>query len=349
MKTIKIYRPGGLYKWAWLLCLCLGLILWPATQTAMAQSPANSTVSGTITGNNDVRASTIKSTQIISSGKTAYWAENEIVLNPGFEVKAGATFTANIERDSLHHVKMLTYNLWGNHSEYTEHAKVIKNSGADVVSLQEVRREVNFDKLKEGSGLSGKMCATINVFGVKYGIGMLWNENVVGAPIETKEEVISTPTDIEIDDKKRGFIVAEFNDFCFVATHYGLIDSNKLNQSKAILSNTLVQKCFNNGKPVYIAGDMNSEAKDPMASSLNKLKEKGFTILNNISDTTHRTHPVESDTNLGYIDLILERNTKSYHKTIERGIPIPEGERKYWKDTLKVSDHFPYMVRVKVK
>ena len=330
MKAIKIYRPGGIYRWVCLWCLCLGL----SFSFVMAQTPANSTVSGTVTGNNDVRASTINSTQIISSGKTDYWAENEIVLNPGFEVKADATFTANMERDSLHHVKMLTYNLWGNHSDYTEHAKVIKNSGADVVSVQEVKYETNFDKLKEGSGLSGKMCATINVLGIKYGIGMLWNENVVGAPIETKEEVIPTPTDIDIDDKKRGFIVAEFQDFCFVATHYGLKDENKLKQSNAILNNTLVQKCFNSRKPVYIAGDLNDE---PDKASIIKLKDNGFEVLNKIGDPTHATLWGT------HIDLILERNSKPDHKTIERGIPVETG------DSWTLSDHFPYMVRVKVK
>ena len=331
MKAIKIYRPGGLSGWAWLLCLCLGLNLWAATQTALAQSPANSTVSGTITGNNDVRASTIKSTQIISSGKTAYWAENEIVLNPGFEVKAGATFTANIQRDSLHHVKMLTYNLWGDHSDYEKHAQVIKNSGADVVSVQEVRHEYKFNNLKDWCGLSGVMLTTVSVLGINccYGIGLLWNERTVGRPIETTMTRINTDCAAETDNY-RGFIVAEFNDFCFVATHYSLDTvTYQMKMSEAILSNTLVQKCFNNGKPVYIAGDMNAKPND---RPIIRLKEEGFVVL----DTTIAPGRDRR------IDLILERNRNSYHKTLESGIPVNTSN---W----TLSDHFPYYSRVKIK
>ena len=344
MKAINLYRQGGLYRRAW-WCLFFGLILWTSTQTALAQSPANSTVSGTITGNNDVRASTIKSTQIISSGKTAYWAENEIVLNPGFEVKSGATFTANMERDSLHHVTMLTYNLGERTSIYDTHGLWIKTFKADVVSLQEVRGLVPFGTLKEKSGLSGEMFWT--TWPGLYGIGMLWNKNVVGEPIELQSERI--PTENDAYDKKRGFMVAEFKDFCFVATHYSVNETHQSEMSSAILSHSLVQKCSNAGKPVYIAGDMNKSAKYAQSSeALSKLINAGFTILNNVSDPAHSTRPQNGYTE-GFIDLILERNANSYHKTIWRGIPVPREKLGYWQDKAKYTDHFPYMVRVKIK
>ena len=321
------------------------------TASPISSAPGSETLSlsGTVTGSSYKRACKIESSQIISVGRTTYLAEEEIVLKPGFEVKPGAELDATLNRESFHHVTMLTYNLGTKANGYDKHAEIVKDSKADVVSVQEVRREVNFNTLKEKSGLSGMMCVTIyyipkwlewarwlfEPIAIRYGIGMLWNVNSIGAPIAHSTQVLDLPNDM---DKKRAFIVAEFQDFCFVATHYSLDAAYRLDMSNAILANWLVRKCLNSRKPVYIAGDLNAEAKDPNAASLNRLKGEGFKILNNINDTTHSTFPQE-DINKGYIDLILEHNTNPYHKIIERGIPARN----------TTSDHYPYSVKVKIK
>ena len=308
-------------------------------------SPKELTLRGIVDKNSDVRASTIKSTQVISAGKTDYWAENEIVLNPGFEVAAGAEFKAGISRDSLNHVAMLTYNLGERTSIYDTHGLWIKKFKADVVSLQEVRGLIPFGTLKNKCGLSGEM------FGPEwpgvYGIGMLWNKYVVGEPIELKCKRMKTKNDGS--DGKRGFMVAEFKDFCFVATHYSLNETHQSEMSSAILAHSLVQKCINAGKPVYIAGDMNKSAKYAQSSeALSKLINAEFTILNNVSDSAHSTRP-QDGYEKGFIDLIFEHNTNPYHKTIWRGIPVPREKLEYWQDKAKYTDHFPYLVRVKIK
>ncbi len=67
-------------------------------------------------------------------------------------------------------------------------------------------------------------------------------------------------------------------------------------------------------------------------------------MLNNTS--------LDADKTAGrYIDLIMEYNDNQdngYYKLIERGIPLTKEQKKEWKDN-KVSDHFPYFVKVKMK
>jgi hypothetical protein len=59
--------------------------------------PNTLTLSGTLTGNNDYSAvEIITSTQVINSGSTSYKSGSEIILKPGFNVKAGSNFHAHI-------------------------------------------------------------------------------------------------------------------------------------------------------------------------------------------------------------------------------------------------------------
>ncbi|MCM1042579.1 MAG: lamin tail domain-containing protein [Bacteroides sp.] len=297
-------------------------------------------ISGTITKDQYREAPGIESTQVIAGGTTTYMAGDEIILSPGFAVRDGAEFHAVMNRDRFHHVGMLTYNLKGGKSLYTTHADYIKKSKADVVSVQEVRLKAKFKNLKKACGMEGDMKPTLYFWAednddlkpiaVKYGIGMLWNPDVVGNPIEKSYKLLETPNDKYKYDKKRAYMVAEFKDFCFVATHYSTNPTHREEMSNSILSNSLVHKCNASGKPIYIAGDMNARENDP---PIKMFTNKGYVVLNENSESS--------------IDLILEYNTNPYHKKIECGIPVPENERD---DFLKdVSDHLPYFVKVKVK
>ena len=316
------------------------------------QSSSNSetlSLSGTVTNNSNQRACRIESSQTISAGKTTYLAEEEIVLNPGFEVKAGTEFEATINRESFHHVTMLTYNLGPEIDDYCDHAKNITKSKAAVVSVQEVRRAANFRKLKRKTGLSGEMCITIycvpdgpewlnnslKPIAVKYGIGMLWDPNSIGYRINHTYKIMETPNDRH--DKKRAFMVAEFQDFCFVATHYSLNETHRLEMSDSILNNWLVKKCLNAGKPVYIAGDMNEDRRKESATAVNTFINHGFRLLNT---------PVKKDIDGRFIDLILEHNINPYNKTLSTGVPIDDFDQ--W-NADEISDHYPYFVKVKVK
>ena len=375
MKAIKIYRPGGLSGWALTLCLFFCLCMVASTQTSiMAMDnllqndnavqtnniddfsplcnngenisdssrtkapPALSTeLTGTISGNNTYKASTITSSQIISSGSTTYLAEKEITLKPGFEVKSRAEFQTIVSRDYFHlEVTMMTYNIKGINSLCITHGEYIKKSKAAVVSVQEIMTDVGglkFDNLKSSSGLEGEMLTTISKWYGDYGIGTLWNPDVVGNPVDKSNQLIDCPND---RDGIRAFMVTEFQDFCFVATHYSLNETHRVEMSNAILNNTLVKKCLNAGKPVYIAGDMNAVKED---APVKKFTDYGFKVLNT---------PVGKDAKTGarFIDLILGYNTDSYHRVINSGVPIDDFNQ--W-DKDNISDHYPYYVKVQIK
>lgn len=306
--------------------------------------PDDLTLTGTETGDKDYRTKTIVSSQIIANGKTQYWAEEGITLGPGFEVKPGADFVAGVERDSVHLVKLMTYNLHGQHTEYKEHAKVVKKANPDVVAVQEVRGLNKFKILKEKSGYEGKRFCTI----VDYGIGLLYKKSSVGDPINVKKQLVATYD--KWCEIYRGFIVAEFRDFCFVATHFSLKKDGRKTMANRILENDLVQDCIQQGKPVYIAGDMNEEpANKEQVSSLPILDAAGFKILNNKEKVQSTNIYVDATLHGTFmIDLILEHNTNPYHKTIYRGIPMTENERSQFLED-EISDHLPYFVKVKIK
>lgn len=307
--------------------------------------PDDLTLSGTASGTNDRRSKTITSNQVIESGTTQYWTEEEIVLGPGFEVKEGAEFVAGVERDSVHLVKMMTYNLRGNHTEYKKHAQVVKNANPDVVAVQEVRKKHKFKILKDSSGYSGDMKITVGI--IQYGIGLLWNPAIVGNPIKKSYQKVKTKDSFW--EKNRAYMVAAFHDFCFVSTHYSLKKDGREKMSQKILENSLVTQCQNEGKPVYIAGDLNEHIHDKAALSI--LEEGGYELLNNkdfIQDRNKNYHYADSTKADGaMIDFIYEYNKNPYHKTMERGVPIPASQRKQFFEN--ISDHLPYRVRVKIK
>lgn len=309
----------------------------------MGGVPDDLTLTGTETGDKDYRTKTIVSSQIIASGETQYWAEEGITLDPGFEVKPGAEFYADVEPDSVHLGKMMTYNLKGKHTEYKEHAKVVKNANPDVVAVQEVRGLHKFKILKEKSGYKGERFCTI----VDYGIGLLYKKSSVGDPIQIKKKLVATYD--KWYEIYRGFMVAEFRDFCFVATHLSLKKDGRKKMANQILDNDIVKDCMKEGKPVYIAGDMNEAPGDEDKRSAVPIWEaNGFEIVNSIEMLPGSNKFVDSTRQGGnMIDLILEHNVNPKHKTINRGVPIPPAQRNQFFES--ISDHLPYFVKVKVR
>lgn len=308
-----------------LAVLCIGKI------TSQVMDPINLPLSGTQTGNNKYKAVNIQSTQLINSGKTTYIAGNEIVLNPGFEVKPGAEFEAIVENDSLNHLTLMTYNI--KKQSYSENGGVIKLSGADVVAVQEIIFGTNnFTTLKNAAEMEGEGCATYLTTLAGYGIALLWKASF-GAPINYKAKKIkSSSADA---DRHRAYIIAEFSDFCIVSTHYSLVQSDRNTMTNTILSENIIVNCKNSGKPIYIAGDFNEE---PNGEAIGIFINNGnFEVLNNIIPS-HATRPSGT-----HIDLILEDNNNLNHKIIDRGIPAAADT------TYTLSDHLPYVVKVKLK
>ena len=242
-----------------------------------------------------------------------------------------------VHGDSVYLIKLMTYNLKGRHTEYKIHAQVVKNADPDVVAVQEVRGLNKFEILKEKSGYKGIRFCTV----VDYGIGLLYKSSSVGEPLQVKKILVDTYD--KWYEIFRGFIVAEFRDFCFVATHYSQKEEGKKKMTREILKNSLVRKCINEGKPVYLAGDMNTKPDEP---GIQGLKEAGFEVLNN-TDKIGSNYVDATRRSGAMIDLILGYNTNPNHKTIEKYIPIPESERAAFFDN--ISDHLPYFVKVKFK
>jgi Uncharacterized protein conserved in bacteria len=226
---------------------------------------------------------------------------------------------------SLDTLSIMTYNLWQNHGDYSEHARVITNSGADVVALQELKGS-KFKKLKKETGLQG----------VKYGLniynGLLWKPSL-GKP-KVKHNLVMCWKE---KDKFRAYSIAEFNDFVIVFTHYSLSSDGRIKITEKILKEDIVK---NYQKPVYVAGDINESPHNGKAIAL--FRDAGFEVLNDTTRYDNGRYHHNTRYRGEMIDLILEKNTNPSREIINRGIPADADT------TYTISDHLPYVVRVKL-
>jgi len=345
--------------------LCLG-----KANSQIITVPDNLSLSGTVTGNNTYEATgTIQSTQVISSGKTTYTAGDEVVLDDGFEVASGAEFEIIMDNfDDANHLTIMTYNLSTGTSiaAYNMHAEVIKACNPDVVAVQEVAWLCNYDRLKNKTGYKAARKCTRG-WDHLYTV-LMWKPSL-GKPIDiVRERIKQTKYDEFI--RYQAYIIAEFQDFCFIATHIHAPDKDTI--INAILNENIVQSCISAGKPIYFAGDMNFEPNDTVVTGT--LKNAGFEVLNdqtpcetNEPDTVNcKNYKYWTSHGRWLKDLILECNTNPKRKIIERGIPTAILENLDWKfasphdttgefinypllSTDYNSDHFPYVVKVKIK
>ena len=341
--------------------LCIGKI------NSQVIDPTNLPLSGTQTGDNEYKAVNIQSTQVINSGKTTYTAGNSVVLNPGFEVELGAEFEIIMDDDALNHLTLMTYNLSTNTQAkyYNMHAKVIKACNPDVVAIQELAWKRNFNRIKDSTGYEGTKRCTRGVENLH--IAMFWKPEL-GTPKISKKRMLITQYDGHI--RYQAYIIAEFEDFCFIATHISATDKDELINS--MLNHEEVIKIKNAGKPIYFAGDMNLEPDDPAMmgkpDSPGTLKNAGFEVLNDMTKKENCNEEEEiscykyTTSDGGWLkDLILECSINPKRKIIERGIPYAILNNLGWKfsrdtdyyhlyDTVNYnSDHFPYVVKVKIK
>jgi len=268
---------------------------------------------------------------------------SQTTTNLSFSGTQTGNFEAIID-DVAYTLNIMTYNV--QRKKYRPHAEVIKSSGADVVSIQEVGGQRKFNILKNETGFKGKMCVTLNVVDVyKYGIVLLWNETKLGKPIAVTNHKIETPKDKT--DSKRAYIIAEFNDFCVIATHLSTNADENKKMVEAILKEDVIK---NYRKPVYIAGDLNPRPKagdSPRPDGYETKKalvDAGFEMLSNTDKNDpeyynkHATRPNGSQP-----DLILGYNQHPNREIIWRG--VPDGADR----TFTISDHLPYVVKVKYK
>ncbi len=224
---------------------------------------------------------------------------------------------------------MMTYNLYRDflfntqNSRIPEFAKVIVAYEPDIVALQEVRGINNLNKLKKATGMEGKRYNTLPF----YGIGMLWHSRL-GTPTITTHRMKALKD--SKDKEARAFMIAEFEAFYFISSHFSLDKQDRNRMVEAIID--FAQSVF---KPVYLAGDLNTT---PDEIAILKLRANHFILLN---DPTH--HTFRSDKPNRQIDMIL-----AYPNQSKIPVIIDRGTTEFSKEYLEgLSDHLPYWVKVK--
>ena len=172
------------------------------------------------------------------------------------------------------------------------------------------------DSLRALTGMHAFFSAAIPYDGGSYGIGILSKEKPLAIrtlPMPGREEA-------------RTMIVAEFKDYVFCATHQSLTPEDQEASVPLIL-----QATDSIGKPVFLAGDMNSH---PHEKPQQLLREHFITL----NDTTAHTFPADQPQEC--IDYIYAYagNGHSFEVTQDTVIAEP-----------KASDHRPVSVKVTVK
>ena len=160
-------------------------------------------------------------------------------------------------------------------------AKIIKNSKADLVGLQEI--DVNLGrsyfenqakKLAELTGMHYIFSKGIDLDKGEYGTAILSKNPIervekhfLPSPVESETRSLSV---IEVTIRKTKIL--------FANTHLDLKDKNKIEQAKFI-----TQRFKNEKLPTILVGDLNSEPNDPAITELSKIFTKssianGFTF-----------------------------------------------------------------------
>lgn len=237
----------------------------------------------------------------------------------------GTIVTATAQESN---VNILSYNVrncigMDGKRDYQRTANVILQASPDVVALQEMdsastRNEgvYTLGKLAELTGMHPTYAAAIPFQGGAYGIGILSKTVPLGykiIPMPGREE-------------KRTLLVAEFKDYVFCCTHQSLTPEDQL------LAIPLIKNALKDiSKPVFMAGDMNSQPADKAQKRLSKL----FITL---SDTTVHTFPADRPDCC--LDYIYAYSRNGYRFDVKQQTVIPEGV---------ASDHRPLQVIVCVR
>ena len=225
-------------------------------------------------------------------------------------------------------INLMTYNVHNcigldDQRDYHRIAEVIRQASPDVVALQELDSVTGrnegvdaLDSLRALTGMHAFFSAAIPYDGGSYGIGILSKEKPLAIrtlPMPGREEA-------------RTMIVAEFKDYVFCATHQSLTPEDQEASVPLIL-----QATDSIGKPVFLAGDMNSY---PYEKPQQLLREHFITL----NDTTAHTFPADQPQEC--IDYIYAYagNGHSFEVTQDTVIAEP-----------KASDHRPVSVKVTVK
>lgn len=228
-------------------------------------------------------------------------------------------------------IKLLSYNIKGHNmtsSRLDDIAVVINTQTPDIVALQEVDNRtfigIKHDYLSELAEATGMYSSFFALVDSYYGVGLL--SKIEPLSVQTQS---FDPSDTSKDKEARGFLIAEFEDFYFISTHYSL-NADDRDTATAWAINF----ARNSDKTVFIAGDFNAQ---PTYRAMVTFKNNGFSILNN---TSAYTFPADGPTSC--IDMII-----SYCSELGQEYEVAETGVVTSVDGLTlsdVSDHLPVYV-----
>lgn len=202
---------------------------------------------------------------LAESKKSFLWAKLincAVALVAGFTALAFSSFpSGNISiagANAAREVRILSYNVHAcspkgsEIANYDALAELISESGADIVSLQELdcrnqrHAEDQIQELASRCGMEGHFTRTIDFAGGEYGIGMLFRER----PLAIQE--------LQLPGKEpRCLLCVEFGNAIYIATHLCLFTENQIASMNII--NDYADSLTDRGKPIFIAGDFNAE------------------------------------------------------------------------------------------
>lgn len=205
-------------------------------------------------------------------------------------------------------------------------ANIIKNSGAQVVAIQELDSMTTrtplyvLGELEKETGMHGTYASAINYAGGKYGIGILSAQKPIAVkriPLPGREE-------------NRVFLIAEFDNFIFCCTHLSLTPADQLASITIIRSATkefVKENTKRKHKPLFIGGDFNAT---PGSSTIEELLKHATPVSNDALKTFPANAPNRC---IDYL-FLLDRKMPKKMEVISSGRIVNE-------KTHTASDHLP--------
>lgn len=210
--------------------------------------------------------------------------------------------------------------------DYQTIARIIKESRADVVALQELDSMTSrtplyvLGELAKATGMHGIYAPAIEYGGGKYGIGILAKEEPLAVkriPLPGREE-------------QRVFLLAEFGKYIFCSTHLSLTKEDRTASVEIIrkaVKDFIREDKARKHKPVFIGGDFNAT---PLSETITEFSHYAVPVSNIRMDTFPSAYP---DRCIDYIFV--------YGKKMPRKMQVLSTGRLRDSLTRTASDHLP--------
>ena len=234
-------------------------------------------------------------------------------------------------------VRIMTYNV-GVFGKYMDNsvplvATLLKEAKPDIVGLNELdscNTRHNVYQLEElnkclGAGWNFVFQSMFPYQGGGYGVGVETTHKVLGS---RSYDIPKTP-----GVRHMGLLAVETEDFVFMSTHLNTSGSVSLEQAK-LINQYVTRDYWSSGKPVFLAGDMNSRPGSETMTELNRY----WTVISANEPTFPSTAPDRC------IDYVLILNNISGYKVVKSSActGFESGDVKV------ASDHIPIFVDVKL-